>query len=406
MRISTSMIYSSGTTNLNKLQSDLYNLQNQLSTNRRVLTPSDDPVAAAQALVVDQQRSINQRFIDNQSNANQQLADLDTRLGSVGDLLQSVMASAVQAGNGAYTDGDRKTIASDIRQRFDELVGLANSADSMGNYVFSGYRGTTQPFTLGGVVGSRTVSYNGDDGNRQLQVGASRFMDVSASGSDVFVRIPQGNGAFTFTAAAGNTGTGIASSPSTVTGFDGSSYQITFTAANTYDVTKTDPAGAVTTTTGNSYTSGSPLTLSGAGISVSISGTPAVGDQFNVSPSSNQDIFTTLDKMIGALETNISGNATATAAFQNTMNSVTQSLSQALDHVLTRQTAVGSRQNELDALTSQAKDLDLQYQSNLSDLQDLDYTSAITSLTNKKMVLEAAQASFSKISQLSLFSYL
>ena len=209
MRISTSMMFDTGTQNMLQLQTGLYKLQNQLSTGRRILSPADDPVAAAQALVISQRQSINTQFIDNQGNAESQLASLESRLAGVSDLIQAVKTRAVEAGNGAYSDSDRRTISAEIRERFDELVGLANSSDAMGNYVFSGFRGDTQPFSTTGAAGSRTTAYDGDDGKRQLQVETGRFMDVTESGRDVFMKIPQGNGQFMFTADSANTGTGV-----------------------------------------------------------------------------------------------------------------------------------------------------------------------------------------------------
>lgn len=408
MRIGTSMMFQTGTANMLDLQSSLFQLQNQLSTGRKILTPADDPVAAAQALVVSQQKSINSQFVDNQGDAGIQLAEMESRIDGVTELLQAVKTRAVEAGNGAYSDSDRKTIAAEIRERFDELLGLANGSDAMGNYVFSGFRGATQPFSVSGSPGSRTLTYNGDDGRRQLQVGTDRIMDVSEAGSDVFVRVPQGNGVFTFTAGAANTGTGVVGASSVVTGFDGSSYQLSFTAPDTYDLTTTDAAGVVTTTIGNPYVSGNQILLGPVGqqVAISISGTPAAGDTFDVNPATNRDIFSTLDQMISALESPVSTNATTRAAFQNRMNLVSDNLDQALNHVLTRQTSIGARRIELDALTNVASDLDLQYQTDLSKLQDLDYTEAITAVSNQKMVLEAAQATFSKVNQLSLFAFL
>lgn len=408
MRIGTSMMFQNTTSSMLDLQDGLFKLQNQLSTGRKILTPADDPVAAAQALVVSQQKAINSQFVDNQGNAGTQLAELEGRIDAVSQLLQEVRTKAVEAGNGAYDDSQRKAIAAEIRERYDELLGLANASDAMGNYVFSGFRGTTQPFSVSGSPGSRTLTYNGDDGRRQLQVGTNRIMDVSEAGSDVFIRIPQGNGVFTFAAAAANTGTGIVGDASVVTGFDGSTYQLTFTAPDTYDLTQTDPSGTVTTTTGNAYTSGNQILLGPAGqqISISISGAPAAGDVFDVNPAANQDIFSTLDQMISALEGQVATNATTRAAFANKMNSISQNLDQALNHVVTRQTSIGGRRIELDALTNVASDLDIQYQGDLSKLQDIDYTEAISAVANQKMVLEAAQATFSKVSQMSLFSFL
>ena len=318
MRISTSMMFDTGTQNMLQLQTGLYKLQNQLSTGRRILSPADDPVAAAQALVISQRQSINTQFIDNQGNAESQLASLESRLAGVSDLIQAVKTRAVEAGNGAYSDSDRRTISAEIRERFDELVGLANSSDAMGNYVFSGFRGDTQPFSTTGAAGSRTTAYDGDDGKRQLQVETGRFMDVTESGRDVFMKIPQGNGQFMFTADSANTGTGVVGASSLITGYNDSSYQLKFNANSTYDLTVTTN-GVPTVTAGVAYTSGADITLGPVGqqFKISISGTPATNDTFEIEPATNQDIFKTLDNMIKALEGNVSSSAANRAAFQN-----------------------------------------------------------------------------------------
>jgi flagellar hook-associated protein 3 FlgL len=378
-----------------------------MSTGKRILTPSDDPVAAAQALVVSQQQSVNSQFLANQGNAASQLTSLESNLRNASDLVSSVIDQAVEAGNDALDDNGRKDIAANIRGNFNQLLGLANATDSLGQYIFSGFRGDTQPFAVSGSPGNRTTAYQGDGGSRQLQVDTGRVMDVSASGSDVFMRIPQGNGEFTFSAAAANSGTGVIGASSTITGYDNSTYQLTFTAPGVYTLDVTTN-GVTTSTPGLAYTDGADIVL-GSGsqhFKISLSGTPAAGDVFTVSPSSNQDVFKTLDSMIKALESNVSSNATTKATFKNQMAVIRQNLNQAFNHLITAQTSVGARQLELDNLTNAGKDRDLQYQTNLNTLQNIDMIQAASDMANQKMVLEAAQLSFKQVSQMSLFNYL
>ncbi|TXT31564.1 MAG: Flagellar hook-associated protein 3 [Rhodocyclaceae bacterium] len=406
MRISTSMMFDTGTQNMLQLQTNLYKLQNQMSTGRRILTPSDDPVAAAQALEVSQRQSINSQFMDNQGSAASQLTTLESTLRSASDLISNVMVRATEADNQNISDSSRSAIASDVSESFSQLLGLANSTDGLGQHLFSGFRGETEPFGVSGSPGSRITSYHGDDGNRQLQVETGRLMDVSASGSDVFVRIPQGNGQFMASAGATNTGTGVLGASSTISGYDGSTYQLTFTAPGVYDVYVN--GSATPSLTGQVYTAGSDIVVGPAAqqIKINISGTPAAGDTFTAQPASNQDIFTTLDSMIKALNANVSSSAATKAAFKNQMTQIRQNLGQAFDHLLTAQTSVGARRLELENLTSAGSDRDLQYQTDLGKLQNLDYTKAVSDMANQKMVLEAAQLSFKQVSQMSLFNYL
>ena len=99
MRISTNQIYDAGTLGIQNGQSSLYKLQNQLSTGRRVLTPQDDPVAAAQALIVTQSMEVNKQHIDNQGQAKSQLGLIDSQTNAMVNALINVRDRVVQAGN-------------------------------------------------------------------------------------------------------------------------------------------------------------------------------------------------------------------------------------------------------------------------------------------------------------------
>jgi flagellar hook-associated protein 3 FlgL len=233
-------------------------------------------------------------------------------------------------------------------------------------------------------------------------------MDVSESGSNVFVRIPQGNGQFTATAGGANGGTGVLGGSSVVSGYDNSTYQLTFTAPGVYTLNVTTNGVAAPPLTGQAYTDGSDIVLgSGANqIKINISGSPVAGDTFTVQPAANQDILTTLDSMVKALNANVSNSAVTRAAYKNQITQIRQNLNQAFQHFLTAQTSVGARRSELENLTNAGNDRDLQYQTDLSKLQNLDYTKAASDLASQKMVLEAALLTFKQVSQMSLFSYL
>lgn len=195
MRVSTTQIYENATLNLNRNQTDLFRLQNQISTGRRVLSPEDDPVASAQALVTLQSQAVNKQYLENQGNAKVQLTMAETTLDGITNVVQYVRERAVQLGNGALGDQQRQAIATDLQQKFDELVALANAQNGEGLYLFSGFRGGTRPFSLSGNVGAPfdvnnpSVNFNGDGGERVLQVEASREMGVTVSGDDAFMRL-------------------------------------------------------------------------------------------------------------------------------------------------------------------------------------------------------------------------
>ena len=201
MRVSTAQIFNNGTTGIQNLQADLYKLQNQISTGRKVLTPADDPIAASQALEVSQAKEVNKQFLDNQAKASSKLALLDSTLGSVGNELQDIYEKAVAAGNGSYDSSQRGMIASELKQRMQNLLSLANTRDGTGLYIFSGFQSATQPFqvNVGGTppyaLGAGSyVSYSGDSGSEVLQVSASQTMATSENGQNVFMQVKDGQG--------------------------------------------------------------------------------------------------------------------------------------------------------------------------------------------------------------------
>ena len=193
MRISTNTIYETGTNLMLQQQDTLIKTQQQLSTGRRILTPSDDPIASAQVLNITQSASINKQYSVNRDSASSSLGLEDNVLKQVTSLLQDVHESAVYAGNASLSDADKKALAMELRGRLESLVGLANATDEKGQFLFSGYQTNTKPFVLTGL----DVQYMGDQGQRLIQVGPTRQLAVSDSGTDVFDRIKNGNGVFT-----------------------------------------------------------------------------------------------------------------------------------------------------------------------------------------------------------------
>lgn len=182
MRISTSMIYDRGVAGMQQQWSSLLQTQQQLSTGRRVLTPGDDPVAAARALEVSQSKSVNERFLVNIGAADDAMALMEGHLQSAGDILSYVRERAVQAGNATLNTVDLQNMAVDIKAQFEAMMALGNSKDGVGDYIFAGYKAQTQPFS-GNVEG---VTYSGDDGERSMQVSASRVMPVALPGNAIF----------------------------------------------------------------------------------------------------------------------------------------------------------------------------------------------------------------------------
>ena len=412
MRISTRMIYEQGSTQLNTLQSALNRTQMQLSTNRRNLTPADDPIASARALEVTQSQALNTQFVTNRSNATNFLSQEELALKSTTNLIADVQELVVKAGNPGLRDEERATIAKELEGRMTDLLGIANTSDGSGGYLFGGYKSSTQPFSQTPTG----AAYAGDQGQRELQVGSSRFLATSDSGAAVFENNMTGNGKFTVTPDSGNFtrgGAGIVTS-STVTDaskLTGNKYEIKFSVTGTGDA-------AVTSYTINDLTLGQTVpnpavpvaykagdAINFDGQQVVISGKPGDQDSFGVAPSAKESLFTTMTNLIGALRTSGNGDA-GQARLANNLSSASSILSTAYDNVLSVTAEVGARMKELDYLASSGDDLDLQYSATLSDLQDLDMVKTVSLFTQQQITLQAAQKTFTQVSGLSLFNYI
>ena len=401
MRISTHTMYDVNVSLMNQAQARLLHTQLQVSSGRRILSPSDDPAAAARALQVTQADASNTQYGKNLTIAQNTLSQSETVLSSVTSVIQDLQTTVITAGGPSVTNTDRQAMAKVLQGSLNQLLGLANSTDAQGNYLFSGFQGRTPPF----VSTASGMQYQGDDGQRLIQVGATRQMAASESGADIFMRIRSGNGTFVIQPAAANIGSGIASkgSVSDPTALTGDSYQVTFTSATTFDVT--DTTTGATVSTGNPYTSGQSISFDG--MNFSIEGTPATGDKFALAPSTNESLFQTLSNLINVLNTPVAaGDAAGAARLQDGLNKAMNGFTRGLDSVLSVRASLGARLNELDAQQVIGTDLGLQYKQTLSQLQDVDYNQAITDLTQQQTILQAAQKSFAQISQLSMFDYL
>ena len=146
MRISTAMVYDAGVRKVNEQTSSMLRLQQQISTGRRIVSPSDDPVAAARALELTQASDVISQFSRNRDSAQSSLALQETQLQGVGELVTRVRELAVQLGNGTLTKENRSAVTAELRARYEELLGYANSRDGSGKYIFSGYMGDTRPY--------------------------------------------------------------------------------------------------------------------------------------------------------------------------------------------------------------------------------------------------------------------
>ncbi len=402
MRISTQMIQQNGAAGLSNTQSAMYQVQQELATGRRISSAATDPTAAGQVVALADAEAQTLAFASAQTQVSNQLATIDTALNGAQNVLQSFRQSLVQAGNSTLSASDRQGVVASMQSDYEQLIGLANSRDSNGNYLFAGFNQTNAPFTAT-ATGAR---YNGDQGSQQVQVSTGRSISVSVNGADVFQRVHDGNGTFSVTPDARNAGTGIpdAGTVSDRAQLTGHAYTVAFSAtAAQLDYTVVDQTTGATVVPASVFSPGDAISVDG--IAFNISGTPASGDVFTVSPSANRDVFSAMKSAIevaGRAPSGAAAQALDTAALASSL----QYFDQALNSLLSARATVGVQMQELSALKTMNGTLSTTLQASMSALRDVDYPTAVSQFAAAQTAYQAAQASYAKIAQLSLFSQL
>ncbi len=401
MRIATSQIYDQSVNAMLTEQSQLNQTEQQLSSGKSILTPADNPAGSAQILNLNQSIANTAQFQTNASAANARLSLEDSTLTSVTNLLQSLRSLAVEANNATQSNSSRAAIAQQVNQGLQQLVGLANTQDANGEYIFAGYQGKSQPFI---TDPSGNVAYNGGQNSRYLQIGPTTQVAFGDPGSAVFQAVRNGNGTFVTTAGASNTGSGVIDTGSTTGTFVPDTYTIAFSqATSTSPITYTVTGSVSGVVASGTYTSGNNISFNGA--QVSISGTPANGDSFTVAPSQDQSMFTTLQNFVGALNANVVSPADQ-AQVNTTITRTISEIDQGLNNINQTLAQVGSRLNTVTDQQNTNQSYSTGLQQTLSGVQDLNYASAISQLSQEQLALQAAQEAFAKVQGMSLFNYL
>ncbi|MFM0735582.1 flagellar hook-associated protein FlgL [Paraburkholderia sediminicola] len=406
MRISSMQYFNMNVATMSDQQAQLSQLYQEISSGVSLSTPSDNPLGAAQAVLLSSTATSLSQYTTNQTSALASLQQEDSTLGSVNTVLQSIHTLVLSAGDGSLNDGDRGSIATQLQSLRSQLMTLANATDPQGNALFGGYQSTAQPYTTNSAG---VVTYSGDTGTPAMQITSSHTIQTGDNGIAIFGSVASIGTSSVPAATTGNTGTGVISTVSLTNPTNpanADTYKIAFSSGTTYTVSQTNPAtGAVTTSAPQTFTAGSAITLGGQ--TVNITGAPNAGDSFTVTPATqgSTDVFANLNQLITTLQTPVSGGA-STASFQSALTTSMTQLENTMNNVVTAQAAVGGREQEVQALQTVTQTNTLQTASNLADLTQTDMAKTIGQYTMTQNALQAAQQAFVKIQSVSLFQYL
>jgi len=398
IRVSTSNLYLQSLQGINADQSAVLNSIGQLSSGKQINSPADNPVGAAQASLL--QSDLNQlgQYGTNQNHATQMLNAASSTLTQFINVLQSSQTVLVQAGNTNLSDANRSALAAQLQQNLNQLVGLANTTDTQGGYLFGGSVTANPPFTQSG----NNITYAGDNLVQGLQISQTRTEQIKYAGNAVFMNIPTGNGTFT-TAVTKGSGTISAGSVTSPTALTGDNYTITIDPTGTqysvYDNTAKSPVGLPGNLTPPS------TTVAFDGMQMTLSGNVQKNDTYTVTPSGTQSVFSILASAITALQTPSSTPAAA-AQISSAITTALGNSQQALTSLTSTQATMGAQLAELNNYGTTNGDRTLQDQTQMSSIVDLNYANGASKLAQQQTQYQAALQSYSSISKLSLFQYL
>jgi flagellar hook-associated protein 3 FlgL len=306
MQISTTLFFDRSTQQLGDVQSSLAKTQEQLSTGLQIIKPSDAPDKAALVTRLQSELARQTGYQDTLKTVNVRLTAEETALTNTNDVMARMKELAVQAASDTVSTQDRQGIALEMSTLRDQILSLANSQDSNGNYLFSGSR-TSQPAFSQDASGR--ITYQGDEARMKVNVGDSRQMNLNMPGTDAFTHVVRDDGK---------------------------------------------------------------------------------GNKVGV------DFFQSLDDMVASVK---SSDQVGMQRGIKELDTLQNGISEGLGQIGADMNVADLQNNVLDAVT-------LGLKTTKSDTEDLDYTTAVTKMNKDQLALEAAQSSFAKISQLSLFKFL
>jgi len=417
MRISTLQAFNNGVQGLQRNYANAIRTQEQISTGNRILTPADDPVASVRLLQLEQQQNVLGQYKENLTAAQNSLNQEEVTLNSVNTVLLRVQELAVRAGNGSLSAEDRQSIAAELREREDELLGLMNTKNARGEYLFSGFQGKAEPFVRNA---DGTYSYQGDEGQRKLEIASSLNVAISDNGKKVFQNVTNAGRLVAaapplpYTPPAGSTlrvSTPLVQDEVAFSGtpaFPAQGINLVFDETDPksytiYDAETGDDLG------GGSMGENPDTTdkLVFRGVVINLDGTPVGGEQIQVTADpakQKQGPLDTIATLRKALEEPATpeGNLKVRDAVAQAMTN----LSSASVVVDSTRGEIGARLNIIESTRTDNEDVALVNKSVQAELRELDYPEALSRLSFQTLILEAAQQSYVKISSLNLFNKL
>jgi len=187
MRISTTQLYTEANRNMMEGQSKLAEIQNKIASGKNFTSLADDPVGANQVVNLKRELAQFEVYQSNIDSTRRRLELEETTLDQLNNAVTRAQELLIQASNGTLTDADRTAISYELEELVEYAASLMNTRDAKGEYIFSGSKGSTQTYLKNG---DGTYTYQGDNTQRQIQVGSSQYLASTDTGQFLFEAVP------------------------------------------------------------------------------------------------------------------------------------------------------------------------------------------------------------------------
>jgi flagellar hook-associated protein 3 FlgL len=407
MRISTGQLYDRSIRAVLDNQDDLSDVQQQLSTGKKLLRPSDDPVGSAQVIRLTEEIDLINQYNKNNNLLTNSIEQEETILGNVTDNIQRARQLMIQAGNGILDVDDRKAIAIEIGQIRDQIFDAMNSQSANGEYIFAGYQSATPAFSYTAGASGNKYAFEGDEGLNEIRISNTFSLAMNNSGQtvfeDVYARL---DSQITSSSGVASASTRI----STQNEFDqfhsqnydpvvaaNNEFQISISAADQVTITNVGTGAVVGT---QPFISGEPFEFKGQEFTIK----GVVGDTVNyaLQKPEKKNIAETLNDFYKSLnDENISDQDYA-QAISDALIGVDNSLTSIADSI----SLLGGKLNVAQSVFASNLDLEISNKTARANIEEVDYAEAVSELSKQEAALQAAQATFAKVTGLSLFDYI
>ena len=407
MRTTFNMKYSQSLDSILSTQDKLQTASLMLNKQSKILTAADDPSGAARAVGLEATIQQTSQYQNNNTAARNSLELQETVLSSMRGAMDRARVLALSLGNGTYDDNDRKAIGDQLGNIRDELFDLMNRRDELGGYLFSGFQDQTQPYSLNSATGE--YEFNGDEGQKSIQLSLSISIAANDSGRSIFDSVDK-----RFQTSAATVGAPVTAAKVTVANqsvfdnfykqnYDGltpgnNDYSVVFSAPSNYEIQR-NGAAQVPAVTGT-YTAGEPINYKG--LSIDVTGAAPGGTvDFSLQPPEKTNILNSLTDLINGIEAGDSGDV-----LNERILDATVEIDNASAKVDSAVSSIGGRLNVIESIFGSNEDVLIATKSHKADVVELDYSTGITELVKQETALQAVQATFNRVTGLSLFDYI